>query len=151
MSFIKVRKTGNNPAADQTQSTITSAQIRLEKEQYSLSRDQYLICDPPTITIAPTCSGIETLNQLTILQPKSELQLSIETTTGNLQLQSPPEGIKVAFSGQAKTVTIGLNRDIPLLTLKTNWLLKWISRDLFIVIYGALVGLIISWFKEKKN
>ncbi len=135
VKFERLVQSGKNVGDDIFDSTIISGEIRMAKQALKLEENQFLIITEP---------GVQTLNQIEIVQPDPSQNLELKTSGDNLKLSEAPQGLDVSISGTTTSIQAGLNPKLAIAQIQGSFLSPYVSQDVTIAIISFSAGLIVS-------
>ncbi|WP_414584477.1 hypothetical protein [Scytonema sp. PCC 10023] len=103
-------------------STIVSGKIRMAGEEKEIQKNQFLMGENPNIPL-----NIQRIRNLEII---------------------PKQGLEVRFSGTDKQITIGLDKDFPVIRIQRSWLDGVLPRDAIVALFSfaaATVANLVPW------
>lgn len=135
VNFEQLKQTGININDEIYNSTIIKGQIHMGERELKIESNQFLLISKP---------GINRLLNLEVIPPKPPQEISIQIADEAVEVSTPPEGLEVRFSGKAKQIQVGLDRRLPVRSLKSSFLANFFSNDVIIAMISFFSAAIIS-------
>ncbi|NMG11041.1 hypothetical protein [Brasilonema sp. UFV-L1] len=109
-------------------STIVSGKIRMAGEEKEIQKNQFLMGENPNIPL-----NIQLIRNIEIISKK---------------------GLEVRFSGTDKQITIGLDKDFPVIRIQRSWLDGVLPRDAIVALFSfaaATVANLVPWLLSNSS
>ncbi|MFB2767751.1 hypothetical protein ACE1AT_00295 [Pelatocladus sp. BLCC-F211] len=139
VNFEQLKQTGININDEIYNSTIIKGQIRMGERELKIESNQFLLISKP---------GINRLLNLEIIPPKPPQEINVQIADEAVEVSTPPEGLEVRFAGEAKQIQVGLDRRLPVRSLKSSFLANFFSNDVIIAMisfFSAAIISLLSW------
>ncbi|WP_197036143.1 hypothetical protein [Fischerella sp. PCC 9605] len=142
MQFYTGEKPGASPRDFFNASTIIQGQIRMAEQDLKIEKNQFLNIEKP---------GVQRLIYLNISEPQSNQDLEFKIDGQTLKVSEPPKGLEVRLSGRTTGIQVGLDPEIPVASIRANFLANYLSKDVIVGLISfssAMITAIIIWLFE---
>jgi hypothetical protein len=143
VDFTRVLQSAKDFSNNVLDSTILSGKVRMSERQLEIEEHQFLLINGQPVRLP----GIQTLLRLQVAE--SDRAKEAKSAEQKTELQKPgpktsEKGLKVAISGHARKVEVGLNPRLPVSKIQATLIEQWLPRDIAIAVISFLSAIFAS-------